>query len=602
MRIALILIVFLSACTLKHTKKNPEIALPPMEVGGIVLKPHQIIPIKYLLEHPEQKGLLIAHYLGTGKTFLSLAFAEKAGDGPVFILVPSFLKASWIAHMNRIQLKRPERYQIWSYEEASSELSKDKLKDAILIVDEIHRLVTLTKSENKSIRAPYAKLYGELSGASRILALSGTPIFTDLSDIAYILNLVSGEDLLPYNNREFLDQYTKIERSRSFWRGHFTESQLLIFGLPFVLAAIPLAFITPYVSLVSGIYFGGLAAGFLSFPIINASIPLNRFPLRYFDGDKLKSISSKFASFYDFRGVSEKEEFYPSKSISTKNVPYNDEQIEFFLEFADKSLNAEQVKRLALEKSYDITGNFEVESTTLQNEIASIPLSGREIGNFDFLVGEGSVEAPKFEEIYKVIGSNPQGIVVYSSYYENGLLLFQEFLRRKGLAEKAAILHPDQTVAHQIDIIARYNQGEIKILLLHPLFTEGISLEMTRQLHILEALGSEAIYEQVIGRVVRLHSHARLEKHLRHVDVYEWASTLSGIKAFLAKNNNWAARFRELNSVSAFGKGQTQIDPNYLAKAMSPDEFTREKRFFISNAMSTLRDLFSQYSIEGAFP
>lgn len=592
--------MFLSSCSVKQTRKTRVQKMPAMEVGGIKLQPHQIAPIQYLLEHPEQKGLLIAHYLGTGKTFLSLAFAELVANKKVVIVVPEFLRASWVSQMSRMHLQKPERYRIFSYEEAAHSLTKNHLLESVLIIDEVHHLVALAKSDKKSTRLQFAKLYEELSAADRILALSGTPIFTDLSDIAYVLNLVSGQELLPYNNREFLDKYTKINKSRSFWRGHVSESHLLIFGLPFVLAAIPLAFITPSIGLVSGIYFGGLGAGFLSFPLINANVPLNRFPLRSFDADKLNTIASKYVSFFDFRNNKEQESFYPTTKNHNKEVAYNNEQIEFFLEFADRSLSKQQIQRLANEKDYEISGNLTIESTPLQNDIAAIPLAGREIGNFHFTRNDQSIiESPKFEDIYRLIGPNPQGIVVYSSYYENGIVLFHEYLQRKGLGRSAEILAPHMSVREQIDTIERYNKSETKILLLHPSFTEGISLQMTRQLHILEPLGSQALYEQVIGRVVRLHSHAGLEKDLRHVDVYEWVATLSGIKTFLAKNNNWAARFSELNSVAAFGQGQTQIDANHSKKQMSPDQFAREKRFLISNAMTTLLDLFSKYSIEG---
>ncbi|HXW59956.1 MAG TPA: hypothetical protein VEK06_00310, partial [Myxococcota bacterium] len=139
------------------------------------------------------------------------------------------------------------------------------------------------------------------------------------------------------------------------------------------------------------------------------------------------------------------------------------------------------------------------------------------------------------------------------------------------------------------------------ILLLHPELTEGISLEATRALHILEPVASQALFEQIVGRVIRLNSHARLPKEARHVDIYAWESTLSGMKALLAKNNNWANRFSELNSIAAFGKGQSEIDPQYYKKGQSPDQSASEKRFLINNAMTSLRDLLANHSIEKEF-
>lgn len=575
-----------------------------MTVDAVELRPHQVAPIKYLLDHPEQKGLLLAHYLGTGKTFTSLAFAEHLPDKEIYILAPEFLRSNWITHMDRMKLKSPKRFHFLSFEEGAARADSLELSGSILIVDEIHHLVALLKSGPKNERERYGKLYHHLNSAERILALSGTPIFTDVSDIAFILNLVSGEELLPLNERVFLDQYTKINKGRSLWRGHLSESHLLIFGLPFVLAAIPLAFISPSVIMVSGIYFGGLALGHVSLPVINSLVPLNKYALRSFDTDKLKDVAQKYISYFDFRETPDELALYPTKKIHLNGISYNEEQIDYFLNFADKSLDTPQLTRLIRERKYEISGDLTLESTSIQTALHSLPGSGREIGNFHFTSNDDNkklIEAPKFEEIYSLMGNNPQSTVVYSSYFESGTLLFAEFLDRKGLHDQYQILNPTDDVKVQIATIARYNRGETKILLLHPDLIEGISLEATRALHILEPVASQALFEQIVGRVIRLNSHTRLPANERHVDIYAWESTLSGVKAFLAKNNNWANRFSELNSIAAFGTGQSEIDPAHYKKRQSPDESASDKRFIVNNAMVSLRDLLTKHSIDRNF-
>ncbi len=590
-----------SSCALKtHKKKTYELPVTKMKIGSIVLEPHQAAPIEYLLKHPQQKGLLLAHYLGTGKTFTALGFAEMMGEKQVIILGPETLRSNWQYHMGRMGLKNPARYKFFSFEEALTKLEQESLKNSILIIDEIHHFVGLIKSGSKKMRSEYAALYKKLNNSERILALSGTPIFADVSDLSYILNLVSGQEFLPFNERDFLDQYTKIEKNRSFWRGHLTESHTLLFTLPFVFAAIPLAFIAPSIGVVSALYFGGLGVGFLSFPLINSYLSLDVYPLRSFDAVKLKDISSKYVSYFDFRENKVLSQNYPTKKIYEQHVSYNEKQIEFFLEYADMALNKNQLARILQEKRYEISGELIIESSSLQTELRTIAGNGREIGNFHFENEQKNlIEAPKFEAVYQHIQKKPHGVVVYSSFYENGIKLFAEFLDRKGLKNSYRVLHPDMPISGQMAMINEYNTGKFDILLLHPNFAEGISLEGTQTLHILEPLGSQAISEQVIGRTIRLNSHARLDKQYRHVDVYMWESTLSGLQAFLAKNNNWALRFNELNSIASFGAGQGRIDANHFMKARSPDEFASQKGFFISNAMTSLKNLFSQYSIEG---
>ena len=44
---------------------------------AVELKSHQKYAIDFLQNRPNQKGLLIYHGLGTGKTYLSIGFCEK---------------------------------------------------------------------------------------------------------------------------------------------------------------------------------------------------------------------------------------------------------------------------------------------------------------------------------------------------------------------------------------------------------------------------------------------------------------------------------------------------------------------------------------------
>ncbi len=590
--ISLILILSILSCYSKNIIKNNSPKLN-MQIGSISLEDHQVKTVNYLLEHPEQKGLLIAHYLGTGKTFTALAYSESISDKDIIIIAPEFLRANWLSHMNLMGLRNKSRYKFLSFQEAKNTVF-DKLGNSIVIIDEIHRLVDLIKHSSLEERQNYTKFYKTMRNAWKIIALSGTPIFSDVSDLAYSINLVSGEDLLPYNERIFLDKYTKINKVRSFWRGHMSESHLLIFGLPFVVAAIPLAFITPAVGVVSGVYFGGLAAGHLSLPLINSALALNQYPLRSFEASKLKDITNRYVSYFDFSGQEKSDtNLYPSKTIHENTIKYNEKQIEFFLEFADNALDNNQLKLLTRESSYALNGDLQIESSSLQQHIASIAESGREIGNLSL-----GAEVPKFAAVFDTFKNKSHGIVIYSSYYENGILLFADYLKSKNLEGQFKILHPEQSVEQQMNIVSDYNRGETRILLLHPAFTEGISLEGTQALHILEPVASQALFEQIIGRVIRLNSHTKLAKEMQHVDVYSWECTLSGLDAFLAKNNNWARRFNELNSIASFGVGQAEIDNNFLRKKLSPDQFSNQKRNMIKNAMANLKELLGMHSIE----
>jgi|SaaInlStandDraft_4_1057021.scaffolds.fasta_scaffold01619_7 superfamily II DNA or RNA helicase len=65
----------------------------------------------------------------------------------------------------------------------------------------------------------------------------------------------------------------------------------------------------------------------------------------------------------------------------------------------------------------------------------------------------------------------------------------------------------------------------IKIIMISPAGTEGISLNSVRQIHIMEPYWNEVRIIQIIGRGIRQSSHKFLPKDERHVDVYRYRST-----------------------------------------------------------------------------
>lgn len=589
-------LLLLCACFPKRpTVEVTRLKAEPYAVHNIMLRANQVKPIEYLLKNPDQKGLIIAHYLGTGKTFTSLAFAERFPQNPVIIIAPYYLETNWKSEIRKMGIPNVKRYEFYSYERASRELLNVDLSSTILILDEVHRLVAEAKSQEDEKRQRYTKLYENLKTSQRRLLLTGTLIFNELSDFSYAINLAAGADILPYNERLFLDQFTIVEKGKSFWRGHVTESVLLMFGLPFVLAGIPLAFLSPSMAVIGPVYFGAMIGGFSILPIINASAPLKRVALRSFSAENLGDLSSQYVSYYQFDKL---DPNFPSAEIKECAVDYSALQSKFFLNFADLSLSNDELSRMARESAYKVSGNTAVESSAIQTKLSNVSDSGREIGNFHFLDHDVMIESPKFLDVLKTMGTDPKGIVVYSNYLENGILLFAEFLDRHGLKGKYELLQPTQTEQQQLAILEAYNSGNLPILLLHPIFTEGISLKGTRQLHILEPIPSQAMFEQVIGRTVRFASHAHLPPKERHVQVYAWTATFSGYSSTLARNDNWGKRFNELNSIASFGSGLAQIDPNFMRKQMAPDEFAEKKREILKKGSDALKSLFREFSIE----
>src|SRR4051794_23321061 len=98
--------LLLTGCKLPHNNTAPQDASPRQTISAaltrwnqqrpICLQKHQLIPIDYLEKNPNIKGLIVNHYLGTGKTFLAIGFAERNPGRLVMILGPKFLHCHWL--------------------------------------------------------------------------------------------------------------------------------------------------------------------------------------------------------------------------------------------------------------------------------------------------------------------------------------------------------------------------------------------------------------------------------------------------------------------------------------------------------------------------
>jgi superfamily II DNA or RNA helicase len=121
-----------------------------------------------LKKNKDVKGLLVFHYLGTGKTFLSIGFAERNPTKKIVLIVPRFLMGHWKKNMSIYGVKDPSRYKIVSHS-SPEEILKLDLKNSIVIVDESHRLINKINENNPTISNTYAQLYLKIRSAYKVL-------------------------------------------------------------------------------------------------------------------------------------------------------------------------------------------------------------------------------------------------------------------------------------------------------------------------------------------------------------------------------------------------------------------------------------------------
>ena len=579
--------------------------------SAITLQPHQIIPGEYLLKHPDQKGLLLFHSLGSGKTYIALDYTEKNPEKKVIIVLPEFLKSNWITQMKSFGVKQKSRYELISLNESETLLSRD-LKDTIIIVDEVHKLIQKVRSIDSKTSEKMIAVYQKIRSADKILLLTGTPIFEDTTDISYSANLLAEGEPYPVDSVKFRTEYMEIKPVTSLIRGHVTESKLVTLAFPFfitlgavVTVGTSLPWSLPIVALL------GLAA----IPVTNEIFPVSQVTFREFKTDKWKDFAEKYISYYRVKLV--ENENYPNKKVIEKKFLYNDPQANLFLSFVDEDLSLDQLKLFLSEENSSYTDSYlRFHSSRLQKQLLSKSRPGLEIGNLDFtevdrLGGQVDdktkahpvIESPKFLEILATLQSKPGQVAVYSRFFNAGIKKFASFLDRHEFQDQYLVLSPDQTVEIQMETVERYNRAEKRILLIHPEITEGISLVGTEQFHILEPISNSALLEQIIGRAIRYRSHTHLPPDRRTVNVYLWEAMIDystlGVptSAGLLRREHWQKNYSEVNP-SMWSKGIVEIDSNYFLKDETPDSRVKRQKSVIQKDIESFERLLENHSIE----
>jgi superfamily II DNA or RNA helicase len=266
---------------------------------------------------------------------------------------------------------------------------------------------------------------------------------------------------------------------------------------------------------------------------------------------------------------------FPEIKITQSFITYTPEQCMLFLRMSYNMLSHDDAYDLKLtslpklDKSID-PDLYELDKSlsTHVKDLSVFKDKGRIIGNIGPM-------PPKFVKLYEIIGEEPA--VVYSNFYEEGILLFEQFLSQK--TKTYAIIEPSMSQKSIDHILQRFKTTErskdrIQIILVHPLFTEGISLFECRQLHILEPMLNYAHYEQLVARVVRYKSHSMLPPEKRQVKVYVWITTVTDIITRILYNKLGT----EHNETSTLHKG-TNLTLNH---------FSRKVKSYIQHSPETI--------------
>jgi len=156
------------------------------------LKPHQQRVVDRIRT---QKGLVVAHGLGSGKTLTSIAAAEEQG-GNVSVVTPASLKSNYKKEIDKHVVNPKAKYEVDSLQKA---VRNDKSPTGdMLIVDEAHRLREPSTKSQKVIKDALS---------TKKLLLTGTSLYNRPHDLANLVNVAASDNVFPVDKAAFKKKY-----------------------------------------------------------------------------------------------------------------------------------------------------------------------------------------------------------------------------------------------------------------------------------------------------------------------------------------------------------------------------------------------------------
>ena len=203
---------------------------------------HQLLIREFLTNDAPYRGILLYHGLGSGKTLTSQAVSENMKDQrQVIVMTPASLRENFIAELKKggqyesvdkaFRAEVLRKYYFISYDASNApqqvKLIPDELNHKLLIIDEVHNLISMIKSQ--SVKGTF--MFDAIMNATdlKIVMLSGTPIINDPFELGIIANLLVG--YLDNKGRRHIrpsiveDRYKLLlfENNIDFWY-HFVDA------------------------------------------------------------------------------------------------------------------------------------------------------------------------------------------------------------------------------------------------------------------------------------------------------------------------------------------------------------------------------------------
>lgn len=129
-----------------------------------------------------------------------------------------------------------------------------------------------------------------------------------------------------------------------------------------------------------------------------------------------------------------------------------------------------------------------------------------------------------FTNLKKVVDDPRQKAIVYSNFVSAGLKPYAAALTHSGIPN--ALFHGGMSDAERKKAVADFNDGKIRVVLVGPSGSEGVSFKGAQLTQILDPHWNSARTDQASARGLRFDSHVGLPEDLKSMRIERYSSTL----------------------------------------------------------------------------
>ena len=472
------------------------------------LQPQQLFLPEYLNDNIKNiNGLLIYHRIGSGKTCTAINIAEKFKKKyNIMIVLPAALIGNFrdelisncpgknvyitesenkkIKEINHKSVeykelimninKRIEKYYtIYSYHKFIElvQENKIKLKNTILIIDEIQNMISMKGTFYRILKNIINKTDKK---TIKIFLLSATPMFDHPGEIALTLNLLRPNILLPIGN-DFNNTFLVPTHNNNYKPTNLKLFKELTTNLiSYYRGSSPIAFPK------------------MEFKVVRCNMSNFQYKSYLTSLSKLDDNIKGFFKDVDLLNLPG-DFFLGPRMISNIAFPNKSIGDIGFSSFTDNKLK--KIKNYSI-KFYKIFKKIKKSYGPI-----FVYSNFKEIGGLKPFIK--FIEYNGYKS-YKIFGEGPKRYAIWSGDEPH---------------------HIKEEIKYIYNNKDNYNGSKIKIILGSPSIKEGVSLLRVEQIHILEPYWNLSRIQQIIGRGVRFCSHKDLPKKKQIVKVYLYLST-----------------------------------------------------------------------------